>query len=160
MYFKKPIPSRDQNFNPVFIVAEYESFSDANEGVVAGGRVSAHFKENSVEVGATHINDGQQGSEADLTGVDLRWQINHETEFRAEYAQSNRDELGTAVTGAAQATYIEHQGESVDVRAYYKEVENDFGLGLQSAAETGIRKVGVDGRAKFKENFYFDGEAT
>ena len=51
LYFKKPIPSRDQNFNPVFIVAEYESFSDANEGVVAGGRVSAHFKENSVEVG-------------------------------------------------------------------------------------------------------------
>ena len=160
LYFKKPIPSRDQNFNPIFIVAEYESFSDANEGIIAGGRVSAHFKDNSVEVGATHINDGQQGSEADLSGVDLRWQINPETEFRAEYAQSNRDELSTTVSGSAQAAYVEHQGESVDVRAYYKEVENDFGLGVQSAAETGIRKVGVDGRAKFKENFYFDGEAS
>jgi len=160
LYFKKPVPSRDQNFNPIYIVAEYESFSDANEGVVAGGRASLHFEGNTVELGVTHINDGQQGSEADLTGVDLRWQVTSETEIRAEIAASNRDDLGSEESGSAYAAYIEHQSENIDLRAYVKEVEQGFGLGSQSAAETGIRKVGIDGRMKFKERFYLDGEAT
>ena len=159
LFFKRPIPSRDQDLNPVYIVAEYESYSDANEGIVAGGRGSLHFKENQVEVGATHINDGQEGSEAELTGVDVRWQINENTEFSAESAFSNRDEAGNNVDGAAHAAFIKHQGESVDVRAYVKEVEEGYGLGMQNTAEAGIRKVGVDGRVKFKENFFFDGEA-
>jgi len=160
LYFKRPIPSRDQEFNPVFIVAEYESFDDANEGIIAGGRASAHFADNKVEFGVTHINDGQEGAKADLTGADLRWQINAETEVRAEIAQSNRDDLGVNTAGSAHAAYVEHQSENVDLRAYVREVEEGFGLGFQSAAETGIRKVGVDGRAKFKEHFFFDGEAT
>ena len=160
LYFKRPIPSRDQEFNPVFIVAEYESFDDANEGIVAGGRASAHFADNKVEVGVTHINDGQEGSTADLTGVDLRWQINDETEVRAEIATSNRDDLGVKSTGSAHAAYVEHQSENVDVRAYIKEVDEDFGLGVQSAAESGMRKVGIDGRAKFKEHYFFDGQAS
>ena len=160
LYFKKPVPSRDQNFNPIFIVAEYESYSDANEGVVAGGRVSAHFMENQLEVGTTRIEDSQQGSEANLTGADFRWQINPETQFRAEIASSDRDDLGTTVSGSAHAFNLEHQSKNIDLRAYIKEVEEGFGLGVQSAAETGVRKIGIDGRARFNENFHFDGEAT
>ncbi len=160
LFFKKPVASRDENFNPVFIVAEYESIADANEGVVAGGRASLHFKENRVELGVTHIDDRQEGTEADLTGVDLRWQINDQTEFRAEIAKSNRSGLTSDLEASAHSATVEHQGERVDVRAYFKEVEDDFGLGLQSAAEAGIRKVGIDGRAKIKEHFSFDGEAS
>ena len=40
LYFKRPVPSRDFDFNPVFIVAEYESVSTSTEDVVAGGRAS------------------------------------------------------------------------------------------------------------------------
>ena len=85
-----------------------------------------------MEVGVSHINDGQEGSEADLTGVDVRWQINDQTEFRAESASSNRNELGNNVEGAAHAAFVKHQGERVDVRAYIKEVEEDYGLGMQN----------------------------
>lgn len=160
LYFKRPVPSRDQNFNPIFIVAEYESYADANEGVVAGGRVSAHFMDNQLEIGATHINDGQQGSEADLTGADFRLQINPETQIRAEIANSNRNDLGVKVSGTAVSANIEHQGKNIDVRAYIGEIQEGFGLGVQSAAQTGIRKVGIDGRARFKERFFFDGEGV
>lgn len=160
LFFKKPVSSRDQDFNPIFIVAEYESFSDANEDIVAGGRASLYFNDNAVEVGITHINDNQQGAEADLTGFDLRWQIDDATEFRAEIVRSNREELGVTVSGTAHSAYVKHQSERIDVSAYIKEVEDDFGLGLQSAAETGIRKVGIDGRVKIGKNYFFDGEAT
>ena len=160
VYFKKPVPSRDGSFNPIFIVAEYESFSDANQDLVAGGRGSVRFAEDTVEVGLTRIDDGKQGAEADLTGVDMRWQVNPETLVRAEFASSTRIEGGNEFSDNAQAMSVEHHGENVDVRAFIKEVGEDFGLGQQSAAEQGIRKVGVDARARVGEHFYVDGEAN
>ena len=160
IYFKKPVPSRDASFNPIFIVAEYESFSDANEDLVAGGRGSVRFADDRVEVGLTHINDDKQGAEADLTGVDMRWQVKPETLVRAEYATSNRTETGNRLSGSGSALSIEHHAENLDLRAYIKEVEEDFGLGQQSAAEKGVRKVGIDARSRIGERFFFDGEAS
>ena len=160
LYFKQPVPSRDPAFNPVFIVVEYESRTSATEEVIAGGRGSLRFAEDRVEVGVSYVDEGQQGAEADLTGVDLRWQMNDETLLRAESATSNRI-IGGIETGAdARSLTVEHQGENVDVRAYFKEVDDEFGLGLQSTAEKGMRKLGIDGRAKLSERFFFDGEAS
>jgi len=159
LYFKQPIPSRDPEFNPVFIVIEYESQSNANEELVAGGRVSLRDTADRVELGVSHINDAAQGAESDLTGVDFRWQVSPETLLKAEIASSNRIENGVEASGDAHQVTLEHQGEKVDVRAYMKEVDEGFGLGLQNAAETGVRKVGVDARAQLSERFYFDGEA-
>ena len=160
LYFKQPVPSRDSAFNPVFIVVEYESESSANEDIIAGGRASMRTADDRFEVGVSHINEGQQGAEADLTGVDLRWQVNPETLFKAEVASSNVTQGGTETSGNAHSVSLEHQGEKVDVRAYLKEVDQGFGLGQQNTAEKGVRKVGVDGRAQLSERFYFDGDAS
>lgn len=160
LYFKQPVPGRDQSFNPIFIVIEYESESTANEEIIAGGRASLRTADDQVEVGVSHINEGQLGAEADLTGVDLRWQINTTTLLKAEVASSNRVESGTDVSGSAHLLELEHQGEKLDMRAYLKEVDDGFGLGQQNAAEKGIRKVGLDGRAQLSKRFYFDGEAS
>lgn len=160
LYFKQPVSSRDPAFNPIFIVVEYESESSANEDIVAGGRASMRTDDDQFEVGVSHINEGQQGAESDLTGLDIRWQVNPETLLKAEFASSNRTESGVDTSGSAHSVTLEHQGEKVDVRAYLKEVDDGFGLGQQNAAEKGIRKVGVDGRAQISERFYFDGEAS
>lgn len=160
LFFKKPIPSRDESFNPIFIVVEYESFSDANEDVVAGGRGSVRMADDRVEIGLTHVSDNKQGAESDLTGVDVRWQVSPETLVRAEFASSSRTETGTELSGYAHAISLEHHGENTDVRAYIKEVEDEFGLGQQAAAEQGVRKVGVDARARVGERFFVDGEAS
>ncbi len=101
LYFKQPIASRDQAFNPVFIVVEYESESNANEDIVAGGRASVRTGDDKFEVGVSHINEGQQGAEADLTGLDIRWQVNPETLLKAEIASSNRTESGVDTSGSA-----------------------------------------------------------
>ncbi len=159
LYFKKPVPSRDLDFNPVFIVVEYESLAASTEDVVAGGRGSVRFADDAVEFGMTHIDDATQGAEADLTGFDFRWQINEQTLLRAEVADSNAIVAGVARSGSAHGVELEHNGENVDVRAFISEVDEGFGLGYQSSAEQGVRRVGVDGRAKVGERFTFEGEA-
>ena len=160
LFFKKPVPSRDLDFNSVFIVAEYESLSTSTEDIVAGGRGSVSTADDALEIGVTHINDATQGSESDLTGVDLRWQINDETVLKAEVADTNATVAGVEQKGSAHSIELEHTGEKLDVRAFLREVDDGFGLGLQSAADKGMRRLGFDARAKVNEKFTVEGEAS
>ena len=160
LFFKKPVPSRDLDFNPVFIVVEYESTSTNSEDVVAGGRGSLRFANDAAEIGVTHIDDGSAGAEADLTGVDFRWQINTQTLLKAEYAETNNTVAGIEQNGTAHSMELEHNGENVDVRAYIREVDDQFGLGHQSAADRGMRRLGVDARGKISDRLFIEGEAA
>lgn len=159
LFFKKPIPSRDANFNPVFIVVEYESISASSEDMIAGGRTSLKNAEDTLEVGISHIREGEKGAEADLSGVDFRWQITDTTLLNAEYANSDRNIAGVAEEADAYLMTLEHRGEKSDVRGYVKEVEANYGLGHQSAAESGTRSAGVDGRLRVTERVTVEGEA-
>ena len=160
LFFKEPVPSRDLEFNPVYIVVEYETAASASEDVIAGGRAAVHLADDAVEIGVTFVDDQTEGAEADLGGVDLRWQVNSQTEVRAEYARTtNTDIGGNEVDGSAHSVSIEHNGETVDLRAFVREVENEFGLGYQAAADSGFRRLGVDLRARLSERFSFEGEA-
>jgi len=159
LYFKAPVPSRDLDFNPVYIVVEYESESVTGDDIVAGGRASIRFADDSVEIGATHINDGTSGAESDLTGVDMRWQLNEQTLISAEYAESTSVVAAAEQSGTAHSVSIEHNGEKVDVLAYVREVDEDFGLGYQAAADSGFRRLGLDGRGQIAERWFVEGEA-
>ncbi len=159
LYFKQPVPSRDLDFNPIYIIAEYESIAPGTEDAIAGARGSLRFAEDSLEIGVTHINDTTQGAEADLTGVDLRWQVNDQTVFKAEIADSNASLANVAQSGSAHKIELEHHGETMDVHAFIREVDDGFGLGYQSAADSGIRRLGIDTRAKVGRQFIIEGEA-
>ncbi len=160
LYFKRPIPSRDFDFNPVYIVVEYESVATSTDDVVAGGRASLSTGNDSVEVGVTHINDASQGAEADMTGLDLRWQINEQTVLKAEVVETNATIGGVEQSGSAHSIDLEHNGEKIDVHAYLREVDDGFGLGYQSDADRGVRRLGVDARAELTERFAVEGEAV
>lgn len=159
IFFKQPVPSRDLDFNPVYIVAEYETLSTSDDDVIAGGRGSIRFADDKVEVGATYVDDSTAGAETDLSGVDVSWQINDQTLFKAEYAESNRINGTVEESGTAQSLTFEHNGENLDVRAYVREVEDGFGLGYQSAADQGFRRLGVDARGEISERVAAEGEA-
>ena len=160
IFFKRPVPSRDLDFNPVYIVVEYESASNADEDLIAGGRGSIRLADDKLEFGVTHINDSTSGAEADLTGIDMRWQLNEQTLIKAEIVETNTTTLAGDRQGAAQSIELEHNGEKVDVKAYIREVDEDFGLGYQSAADRGFRRLGLDARAKISERFSVEGEAA
>lgn len=159
LFFKRPVPSRDQDFNPVYIIVEYESTSDAADELVAGGRLSVGNAARTLEAGATYVKDDTAGAEADLSGVDLRWQINPQAEFKAELAKTSSIAAGVPQDGTAQSLEFEYNGEQADVRAFVREVENGFGLGYQSAADRGFRRLGVEARGKFSEQWAVEGEA-
>ncbi len=160
LYFKRPVPSRDLDFNPVYIVVEYESATSADEDLVAGGRISLKNSAGSVEVGVTYVTDDTGGAESELTGADLRWQINDQTLFKAEYAESNSIVAGVDQNGGAHLIEFEFNGEKSSVRAFIREVDDEFGLGYQSAADKGFRRVGIEARGRINDQWSLEGEAA
>lgn len=160
IFFKKPVPSRDAEFNLVYIVAEYESASNGANDLIAGGRAALHTRDKGMEVGVSYIDDGQQAAGGDLTGVDIRWQASGSTIVRAEIAESNSIVAGSPLSGNAESISVEHRSENLDLRAFYKDVDQNFGLGQQSGAERGIRKYGLDGRLELNEEVSVNAQAT
>jgi uncharacterized repeat protein (TIGR01451 family) len=160
IFFKQPVPSRDLDLNPVYIVVEYESTSSGSEELVAGGRVSARTSDDRLEAGVTYVTDDSAGTEAELSGVDLRWQVNDQTLVKAEIASTEQTIGGIRESGQATRIEFEHNSEKVEVRVHAGEVDDNFGLGYQSAAEKGIRRLGLDLRATINDRFSVDGEAA
>ena len=158
LFFKQPVPGRDANFNPVYIVAEYEVLGGGKSEITAGGRGSVKFAEDRVEVGATYLQEGATAGDSRLAGTDLRWQIAASTELKAEIARSESDDPTATDQAMAYVTQLEHVTESLDARVYLREQETGFGLGQQMASEDGTRKFGADARYNITEQFALEGE--
>ncbi len=147
--FKQPIFSQDAGFNPIFIEAEYEVADEgADEEIVAGTRMAYRLDENESEIALTYVNDGTEGQGGDLMAADLTWQFNPEQKLTVEAAQTDTDALGAA---DAYLVELEHAGEKIAGRLYYREQEQAFGLGYQSTLEADTRKFGVEGEYRVNE---------
>jgi uncharacterized repeat protein (TIGR01451 family) len=158
LFFKQPVPSRDANFNPVYIVAEYEVLNGGEAQMTAGGRASMKLADDSVEIGASYIQEGAATGDTQIAGTDLRWRLGAATELRAEVARSESDDPLEAASADAYLTEVTHVSERLDTRAYVREQEAGFGVGQQAGSEAGTRKVGVDGRYRLTERFTAEGE--
>ncbi|MGH8177559.1 MAG: OmpA family protein [Steroidobacter sp.] len=157
LFFKQPVPSRDANFNPVFIIAEYEVLNGGEAQLTAGGRAAVKLADDRIEVGASYLQEGAATGDARVAGTDLRWQIGAATELRAEIARSESDD--PAVDDAsAYLTELTHFTEELDARVYVREQEAGFGVGQQLSTETGTRKIGVDGRYRLMEQLSLEAE--
>ena len=146
--FKEPVLSRDFDLNPQFVVVDYEidGFSDGE--LNAGLRTDWTASGGAVRVGATAVTDKGDGSRTDMGAVDLRARFGESTELRAEVAASRRD--GETSTGWL--VEAQHQTGSVDVIAYARSLDAEYGVGQQNGAEQGRRKFGTDARIKLGEN--------
>ncbi|MEM7280440.1 MAG: OmpA family protein, partial [Pseudomonadota bacterium] len=158
LFFKEPIPSRDENFNPIFIVVDYESRDSADENTIAGGRGAVKFGQDKLEIGASFIHEGVQGGDGQLYGADLTWKVDEVTELKAEVARSETEAGGPAREGDAFLIELTRRSNQIDGRAYVREQEADFGLGQQRLAESGTRKMGAEGRLRFSEKLSLNGE--
>ncbi|MCT2558625.1 hypothetical protein N0B51_06495 [Tsuneonella sp. YG55] len=141
--FKQPVLSRDFDLNPQFIVIDYEVFeASASSAWNAGARIDYTFGEDVLRFGATVLTDKGQEFRTELAAVDLRARIGDNTEIRAELAVSRKD--GREAT--AWLVEAEHRTGAVDLIAYVRSVDADFGIGQVSGAEVGRRKFGFDAR--------------
>ncbi|MDH3303713.1 MAG: OmpA family protein [Gammaproteobacteria bacterium] len=153
---KRPVPSRDDNFNPIYIVANYETPQSTGQNISAGGRGSWTTGDERLEVGASLIHQGTEGDAVDLIGADLRFKIDEQTEVRAEIASTDSDLAGQ---NTAMLASLDHQSEKKELRAFYQELETGFGLGQQNRSESGMRKYGVDGRYVWTDHLSLLGAA-
>ncbi|MEZ5531010.1 MAG: hypothetical protein R3E69_01360 [Steroidobacteraceae bacterium] len=158
LFFKEPVPARDAQFNPVYIIVEYEVNGDGEEHVTAGGRGHVRFADDRVEVGATFVDEGAPQGDSQLYGSDLRWRLGEATEWRAELAHSESDDPTRAARADAWLTELKHVSERLDARLYAGETEPGFGTGQQLSSEVGIRKAGLDARLKWGEHWQGLGE--
>jgi uncharacterized repeat protein (TIGR01451 family) len=158
IFFKSPVNSRDGDFNPIFIVAEYESFDDSDKKYNYGGRVAARFLDSRLEIGASHVHEGQVGGSGNLEGVDAKVKLGEHDMLRVEAATTKTDQDGVTSKGDAYIAELQHRSETVEGKAYVREQQDGFGLGQQNGSETGTRKIGADLNYRINKPWTVSGE--
>lgn len=154
--FSEPILSRDGDLNPQIVIIEYETGQTEGGAINAGVRAEWTRDDGTVRIGATAITDAGAGGTApasigartNLTVADTRVRLGEATEIRAELGLS--EAAGNTVS--AWLAEVQHQTGALDVVAYARSIGTGYGIGQQSIAEAGRRKLGVDARYQMGEN--------
>ena len=161
IFFKQPIPSHGEGFNPLFIVVEYEADDHNDQKMSGGGRGALKLFDDSVEIGTTVLHEGTVGRTSSLYGSDVRIDLDDSTRFRGEYASTHSALLdpNSDGQGGAWLAEVTRRDAALDTRAYYREQRSGFGVGQQSASETSTRKMGVDARYALTPEWRLLGQA-
>lgn len=158
VFFRQPINSRDTSFNPVFIVAEYETLGVASNDLNAGGRVAINLKDKRFVLGVSALRDENNLGRTGLAGMDLTLKLGGDTEVRVEAAGSDGEQGALTPSGNAWLAELEHHNGKLDVLAYARSQDAGFGVSQQSSSESGQQKLGVDSQYKLSSNWSLQGE--
>ncbi len=145
LFFKEPVPSKDDEFNPIFIVVRYETVASEEENFNYGGRAAVKLLDQKVEVGASYIHEDRGIEKGDLYGADATIKLTQKTTLLLEAATTDTKAETSDASGDAYLAELKHEGNRVKGLAYYREQKGAFGLGQQNDSETGTRKYGVEG---------------
>ncbi|HEY4128402.1 MAG TPA: OmpA family protein [Gammaproteobacteria bacterium] len=184
IFFKQPVPPRDSNFNPEYIVVEYEVSTGAANSLTAGGRASVKTADGKVELGLTGVSEGSSDGSNKLAGADLRVQVTQSTQLKAEVARTNNGPQGdlssvsglstvntvpgaTVTTGGTSTSDSSGTAYGVDLKTNSVALQNDlyvkneaptFGLGQQSLGDAGMRRIGDDTKYNLDQNWSILGQ--
>jgi uncharacterized repeat protein (TIGR01451 family) len=136
--FKEPVPSLDQNLNPVTIVVNYQS-PGASERYVYGGRALAKSSTGSY-IGGTAVVEQREGKDTTLYGVDAGLKLGERVSLKGEGAVSDTLEKGRGA--AYKAELSANPFDSLNLGAYYRKVESDFSNESMTGNEFGTEKYG------------------
>ena len=158
--FKQPVLSRDANLNPQQIVVDYEIDTLNGGAWNAGARTEWRNKSEKVRLGATAISDASANAGAAVTrtnlgAVDAKILIGTKTEVRAEAALSRATGGSPAGSNTKAAWLIEAERHDarLDVLAYIRSLDANFGVGQVSIGELGRRKIGLDTRYRLSQKW-------
>lgn len=154
IFFKSPVLSQDENFNPIFIVAEFEVESNGDAQINAGGRAAVKFLDSKATVGVSLVKSGAGVASGELQGLDAEYKLNGSDTLRAEVAQTDTEDFAGQRSGGARLLEWKRDSNKLKGRVYYKEQEKEFGLGQQSTAATGLRSVGAEGRYQINQRVH------
>ncbi|MGQ0430757.1 MAG: OmpA family protein [Gammaproteobacteria bacterium] len=158
LLFRELVNIRDFDFNPVFIVAEYETVGTAGEELNAGGRIGARLLGGRLDVGASLIRDEALSGSSDLGGVDARFRLTPGTELRLEGAASDTQNGTLDRDGSAYLAELQHRSDKLAATVYIRRQSPGFGLSQQNAAESGTKKTGLDAQWRLGEHLAVQGQ--
>jgi hypothetical protein len=150
LWFRGPIPVHDDQFNPVYIVIEYEGEAVGNNGYVVGGRVGYKPFEKT-EIGSTAIKEKNTTLQGELVSIDVNQQLTENLKLKAESGKSSNLRRGLQVDGTARIGELIYENATQKTSLYARDIGSDYGLGEQSSTETGMRKTGLDSKLSITE---------
>ena len=156
LIFRRPIESQDQEFNPQFIEVEYEIDGRQDE-IVAGTRVAYAPGLANNEIGVSYVDDSTPGIGGSLLGLDAQWELNERNRLEVEAVTTDSELLGK---GEAYRAQLMHESERVAGRVFYRQQDANFGLGQQSALTSGLRRFGVDGELRIRNDLTVRAEVS
>ncbi|NJC87962.1 MAG: DUF11 domain-containing protein [Desulfuromonas sp.] len=159
LYFKRPVPSKDENFNPIFIVVRYETLSSGKKNLNYGGRAAVKLFDQKVEIGGSLVHEKSGEEKGDLYGSDVTVQLTPQTSVHAEVAATDVKQTDDARKGDAYLAEVEHRGEKLDGRVWFRQQDAEFGLGQQNSGTNGMRTYGAEGSYRFNPQWTLSGEA-
>lgn len=162
LFFKQPVYGQDVNFNPIWIVADYETFGVASNALNAGGRVGLRLLDGKLDIGLTALRDESGNtvtpSKSDLIGTDMKFRFAMDSELRLEMAGSSGDQAGVSREGKAWLAELEHHSGRYDLLLYARSQEPEFGVSQQSLSEAGQQKIGVNTTVRLDREWSVQGE--
>ncbi|MFM9828659.1 MAG: hypothetical protein ACKVOB_07935 [Sphingomonas sp.] len=150
--FSEPILSRTSALDPQFLIVDFEVDQGGTGAINAGGRVRYSAAGGALLLGATAIHDAGDGASTNLVAADARVKFAADSELRGEVAVSRAEGAAPgAATSAAWLIEAEHHTRKIDLLAYVRQQDADFGIAQQQLAERGRRKFGADARLRITE---------
>ena len=160
MFFKEPVPSRDQNLNPVFIVVDYEVRTGGEDETAAGLRVATKFARRQARSSApARCSKAPRRATRRSSAATSPGASSPETRVRAEVG-------AVAVGRSAAAGFLDRLAgrrqtrlRARSRRAPGRARSTTASASASSSPPTPARaRAGVDARYKFNEQF--DGRAA
>jgi hypothetical protein len=141
LYFKQPVPSLDEQNNPVYIVISYEANSNTADNFVAGGSGELRITDN-LAIGGTAVVEDRLPQNYTLYGGSARWSIDSIGTISGEVAASANEEKirGSAWKVEAELSPL----RKLTLRPYFRRVDGTFINPTQSGSgrELGTIKYG------------------
>jgi hypothetical protein len=172
--FRTPVPSVDDQLNPVSIRVTYEVEQGGDRFFVYGGDVRLKLSD-SITVGVAAAKDSNPNAPYTVSGANLQLKLSKSTELIAEVARSN-SVVNTLVNGynannsanflgktgefSGNAARIEiRQGdEKLRARAYVQRADDNFN-NASSGLTGGKQEIGVEGVYKVSPDLTLTAEA-
>jgi hypothetical protein len=163
LLFRQPVPSVDENLNPVSIRVAYEVEEGAASHWIGGVDAKVRVSEQ-IAVGASVAEDRNPVVPYRIAGVNAEFRLGGRTYMVAELAQSkgnqyvNQSIIGAAgvlapgidQTGKAGRIELRHDGEELKGRAYLARSEPEF-QNASSGLAPGRQEAGARGEVKLSD---------
>ncbi len=154
LVFTSPIPSVDENFNPIIIRATYEVEKGGEDYLIAGADVNVKPVDG-LELGANVVQDQNPDNNFNLTSVNASYELSKGTKITLEGAQTITDGAGTDQAGRVE---IQHKNKNANVIAQLGRSGKDF-ANRSTTLSKGRTEAKVRGRVSIGKSANLGAEA-